>query len=62
MKKIKNILKTIVKQSASSPTPCMEEWAKVPAAMCANLVKNYEYILVMFDSLVILVMFDLCNC
>lgn len=24
-----------------------------PAARCANLVKNYEYILVMFD---------LCNC
>ncbi len=21
---------------------CMEEWAKIPAAMCANLVKNYR--------------------
>ncbi|KAL0173555.1 hypothetical protein M9458_029523, partial [Cirrhinus mrigala] len=21
---------------------CMEEWAKIPAAVCANLVKNYS--------------------
>ncbi|CDQ63528.1 unnamed protein product [Oncorhynchus mykiss] len=21
---------------------CMEEWAKIPAAVCANLVKNYR--------------------
>ncbi len=29
---------------------CMEEWAKIPAAVCANLVKNYRKLQ------------DLCNC